>query len=110
MTILTGWAEAVAEAAAYDPERIRAVLADAHGHIRWRTAMGLPEPSRRLREAFELLEQQAKAVRPATDEWRLDQLLAATSDARPREREIERLVRQVLLATLEERRTRHTAR
>jgi hypothetical protein len=110
VTVLTGWAEAVAEAAAYDPERIGAVLADAHGHSRWRTALGVPEPSRRLREAFKLLEHQARAVGPASDEWRLDELLAATSDARPGERKTERLVRRVLLATLEERRTRQTAR
>jgi hypothetical protein len=110
VTILTGWAEAVAEAAAYDPERIAAVLADAHGHNGWRTALGLPEPSRRLREAFELLERRADAVGPLGDESRLDQLLATSSEARPDEPERERLVRRVLLATLEERHTRQAAR
>jgi hypothetical protein len=108
VTILTGWAEAVAEAAAYDPERIGPVLADAHGRSQWRTALGVPEPSPRLCEAFQLLEQQAKAVGPACDERGLDQLLAAASDACPGEGDTGRLVRRVLLATLEERQTRQS--
>src|SRR6476659_8860527 len=47
LTILTGWAEGVAEAAAYAPERIDAVLAAAHADATWRAEFGLPRPSRR---------------------------------------------------------------
>jgi hypothetical protein len=86
------------------------LLADAHGHSQWRTALGVPDPSPRLREALKLLEQQANPVGQASNERGLDQLLAAASDARPGEEESERLVRRVLLATLEERRTRQAAR
>jgi hypothetical protein len=48
LTILTGWAEGVSEAAAYAPERIDAVLADAHADATWRAELGLPQPSPRL--------------------------------------------------------------
>jgi hypothetical protein len=43
LTVLTAWAEAVSEAAAYAPQRIDALLAEARAGARWRARLGLPE-------------------------------------------------------------------
>ena len=110
LTILTGWAEAVAEAAAYAPERIAGILAEADGGRAWRAALGLPDPSVRLTKAFNLLKKRVRGLTPPGEAPTIEQLLKAASKARPGEREFERLVRRVLLATLEERRTRHNPR
>src|SRR6476659_6448039 len=86
LTILTGWAEGVAEAAAYAPERINAVLADAHADATWRAEFGLPHPSPRLADAMESL---SRVVHAATDvppgTPRYDELLTALSNDHPDE-------------------------
>ena len=51
LTILMSWAETVAEALTYAPERLDAVAADALG-APWRAALGISEPSSRLEERF----------------------------------------------------------
>src|SRR5262249_13202427 len=56
LTILCGWAEAVAEALAYAPSRIPAVLADAAADSPWRATLGLDEPSEPLRRAIRLMD------------------------------------------------------
>jgi hypothetical protein len=48
------WAETVAEALTYAPERLDAVAADALG-APWRAALGISEPSSRLEEALRLM-------------------------------------------------------
>jgi hypothetical protein len=115
LTILTAWAEGVAEAAAYAPERIDAVLAEAHADATWRAAFGLPQPSPRLRDALESLGRviRAAAVPPGT--LIFDAMRTALSKDDPDEGRLDRLVRQSLLAMLEARGTRqsrraHTAR
>src|SRR5215469_4468547 len=45
LTILTGWAQALAEALVYDPECVEALLADVRRNTRWRARLGIPEPS-----------------------------------------------------------------
>jgi len=42
LTILTGWAQALAEALVYDPECVEALLADAQGNSPWRAKLGIP--------------------------------------------------------------------
>src|SRR4029077_12306218 len=62
LTLLTAWAEAVAEAVSHAPERTAEVIADARPGARWRTAMGLPEPSARLGAAIGAMEQAVGAL------------------------------------------------
>ena len=52
-TVLTGWAEGVAEALAHAAERAGGLLADAQAGASWRTAFGISGPSPRLSEAIE---------------------------------------------------------
>jgi hypothetical protein len=63
LTILTGWAEGVTEAAATAPERVEALLAEARAGARWRADLGLPEPSPRLADAIESLTQRGSRSR-----------------------------------------------
>jgi hypothetical protein len=109
VTILTAWAEAVAEAVRYAPARAQALLAEAHGRAAWRATLGLPEPSPRLSEAFDLLEHVVRMATPPAGAPTAELLLTTASESPPRERELDRLVRRVLLATLEERLIRQPA-
>ena len=106
LSVLTAWAEAVVEAVSYAPERTAEVLADGRPGARWRTAMGLPEPSARLGAAIESMEQALGALDGADGEPTSDALLAAAAQDPPDQEPLDGLVRRVLLAMLEERRTR----
>ena len=64
LTILTGWAEAVAEALAYAPARAQAVLADARPGAPWRRDLGIAEPSARLSDAIDSIERALSAAIP----------------------------------------------
>jgi hypothetical protein len=108
LTILTAWAEGVSEAAAYAPERIDAVLADARAGATWRAALGLPEPSARLAEATESLGRLARAIAASPGEQLFDLLLTAAGEEHPGETTLDGLARRVLLSMLEERRTRQS--
>lgn len=106
LTVLTAWAEGVAEALACAPERVELVLADADAGARWRSAFGLAEPSARLDEAIQRM---SRAVRTATaenHEPRLDAVLRALNETRP-EPGLDRLVCRVLRSALEQRQARH---
>jgi hypothetical protein len=106
LTLLTAWAEAVVEAVSHAPERTAEVVTDARPGAPWRTAMGLPEPSARLGAAIESMEQTVRALEVADGEAMSDALLAATAQDPSDEDPLDGLVRRVLLAMLEERRTR----
>ena len=57
LTILSGWADAVAEAeASSSPEVVAAVLADARAGAAWRATFGLEAPSAALATALEALD------------------------------------------------------
>src|SRR5215831_18279005 len=62
LTILTGWTQALAEALAYEPECVEALLADAQGNTPWRAMFGIPEPSPRLNQAISFVSQAVRAV------------------------------------------------
>src|SRR5262249_45355503 len=47
LTILTGWAQTLAETLAFGPERVSELLADARAGAPWRAALGIVEPSAR---------------------------------------------------------------
>src|SRR5262249_7608557 len=108
LTVLTSWAEAVAEALAYSPERAEAVLADAQPGARWRAALGLPEPSPQLTKAVVSVRQSVRAAMPAAGRATLDAVLASVGKKRPSEPELERLAHRVLRSALEQRQMRRT--
>jgi hypothetical protein len=106
LSVLTAWAEAVVEVVSFAPERTAEVLAEGGRGAPWRVAMGLPEPSARLGAAIESMEQAVDALDVAHGEPTSDALLAAAAQDPPDEDPLDGLVRRVLLAMLEERRTR----
>jgi hypothetical protein len=108
LTILCGWAEAVAEALAYAPSRVAAVLSDAAAGSPWRATLGLNEPSERLGTAIQLMDDVVSSTALAGDP--LAAALAAVSDdSADGEDALTSLGRRVLLAALElrEARLRH---
>ena len=108
LTILCGWAEAVAEALAYAPSRVAAVLSDAAAGSPWRATLGLNEPSDRLRKAIQLMDDVVNNTAATSDH--LDAIRAAVSDdIASADDALTGLVRRVLLAALElrEGRRRH---
>jgi len=75
LTILTCWAEAVAEAIAASPDRLNTILDDARTGASWRRQLGVAEPSANLASALEDLARMvvsgtptAEAVLAAMDE------------------------------------------
>jgi hypothetical protein len=106
LTVLTSWAEAVVEVVSHAPERTAEVLAEGRPGAPWRAAMGLPEPSDRLAAAIESMEQALGALDVPDGVPTSDALLAAAAQDSPDEDPLDGLVRRVLLAMLEERRTR----
>jgi hypothetical protein len=105
LTVLCGWAEAVAEALAYAPSRVAAVLSDAAAGSPWRATLGLSEPSDPLRKAIQFMDDVVSNTAAAVDP--LDAMLAAVSDDDASgEGALTSLVRRVLLAALELRESR----
>ena len=109
LTVLTSWAEAVVEVVSHAPERTADVLAEGRPATPWRAAMGLPQPSGRLAAAIRSMEQAIGALDVPDGEPMWDALLAAAAQDSPDEEPLDGLVRRVLLAMLEERRTRQPA-
>jgi hypothetical protein len=106
LTVLTAWAEAVAEAIADAPPRAAAVVNEARVGAQWRAPLGLPEPSPRLSAAIEVLDREVRAAASMDGEATFDALLRAAKEERPGEQEPDAMVRRVLRSMLEQRRTR----
>jgi hypothetical protein len=106
LTVLTGWAEGVAEALTYAPERAAELLDDARPGAPWRLALGIPEPSTQLSEAIHSMGRQVQAATPRGGAPTFDALLTAAIDDEADENALDGLVRRVLLSMLEERITR----
>src|SRR5262249_33290127 len=109
VTVLTGWAQAVAEALAQAPEYVETLLANANSNVPWRAALRVPEPSQQLSEALSSLGRVVQAVMPPGGTPTTDALLSACREERLDERGLDRLVRRVLRSTLEQLRTRQAA-
>jgi hypothetical protein len=109
ITILTGWAEGVAEALAYMPERAQDLLADAGGGTPWRNALNLAEPTPLLTQAMESIGHALAAATPAGGVPSFDAALISAQESRPDEPPLERLTRRVLRSALEQLRTRQGA-
>jgi hypothetical protein len=93
LTILTGWAEAVAEALAASPDQLNTILDDARAGAPWRRQLRVAEPSADLASALEDL---TRMVVPGTPT--VEAVLAAM-DERPRGDD-GHLVRAVLRSVL----------
>ena len=107
LTVLTGWAEAVAEALAYTPARVQAVLADARPGAAWQSDLGIAEPSPRLSDAIDAIERALRAtMAPGGAPPSFDALLRAVQEDQPGESALDGLARRVLRSTLEQLRTR----
>jgi hypothetical protein len=106
VTVLTGWAEAVAEALAHGPDRLAAVLADARPDAPWRTALRLAQPGARLGDAIDSLRRFVVANASGNEAPAYDALLAAADDEAGDEKPLDRMVRRALRSMLEERQTR----
>jgi hypothetical protein len=106
LTITTVWAEAISEALAYAPEDLDDILSAARSGASWRAGLELPEPSARLSSAINSLSRLAAMVDSVSAPNRFEALRRAASDASPGESAVDRLMRLVLLAMLEQRRTR----
>jgi hypothetical protein len=108
LTILTGWAEGMAEALATVPDRALALLADAAPGASWRAALGISQPSPRLTQAIERLSLPVRAAAPTTGRLAFDAVLAATAqEDQPGEQELDALTCRVLRSALEQLRVRH---
>jgi hypothetical protein len=108
LTILCGWAEAAAEALAYAPSQVAAVLSNAAAGSPWRATLGLNEPSDPLRKAIQLMDDVVRNTAATSDHF--DAILAAVSDGiTTADDALTGLARRVLLAALElrEGRLRH---
>jgi hypothetical protein len=106
LTVLTGWAQSLAEALALAPDRVPALLADARAESGWRSALGVAEPTNRLREAFEIMTQIAQSAAPRDGRAALETVLAASEPGPHDQPGLDQLVRRVMRATLEQTRTR----
>src|SRR5262245_22810128 len=90
LTVLTCWAEAVAEALAASPDQLDTVLADAPPGAPWRRQLGVAEPSADLASALEDLARIVVSGPPTVE------AVLAAMDERPRGGDYGLLVRAVL--------------
>jgi hypothetical protein len=105
ITILTSWAEGVAEALAHAPERTKDLLTDAGEGASWRDAFTLAEPTPRLSQAIESMQTLTLATL-ADGAPSFDAVLISSRSTHPDESPLDRLTRRVLRSALEQLRTR----
>jgi len=103
LTILTSWAEAVAEALVFARNRVEALLADAQAGTPWRAELQISEPSPPLNHAIIGMAQTVRTAAATGSALPLDALLHAIPDSQPDEPALDRLVRAVLRSALEQR-------
>jgi hypothetical protein len=105
VTVLTGWAEALAEMLAFAPERAEAVVAEANRDASWRAVFGIAAPSQSLSQAIESL---ARTLRGDVPDMvaTFDAVLSSSRADRSGESSLDRLARRVLQSALEQRLTR----
>lgn len=106
LTILTGWAQALAEVLAYEPQYVPLLLADAEAGAAWRVAFNLPQPSFRLNEALRIMVHIVSEAIGIGTVPAIEALHLSCRDARSTKHGLDGLVRRVLWATLEQLRTR----
>ncbi|HET8921999.1 MAG TPA: hypothetical protein VFN26_03270 [Candidatus Acidoferrum sp.] len=106
LTILTGWAQAMAEVLEHAPDCVEALLAEAQAGAPWRAPLRIAEPSPQLSEAICFMGRTVRAVMSREGVPTLDALQVSCCEGRPEETRLEMLVRRVLRSALEQIRTR----
>jgi hypothetical protein len=105
LTILTSWAEAIAEVLAFAPTSIEALAADVQPGARWRDELRLCEPSPPLGHAIHRLVQTARTAVTEGDDLPLDTALLATASAERDQSALDGLADAVLRSALQQRQT-----
>jgi len=106
LTILTGWAQALAEALVYAPERVEIMLANAQADAPWRAALQIAELSPQLSKAICFMRQAARAVMSQEDMPTLDAWQSSCAEHLPEDDRLEMLVHRVMQSMLEQLRAR----
>jgi hypothetical protein len=106
LTILTGWAEAVAETLAYAPHQTLPVLGEAAADASWRGSFGLLQPPAPVAQAIEAVERVVQRSIQGQSTPTFDAVLAATQTPQHEESALEGLARRVLRSTLDQLRSR----
>ena len=106
LTILTGWAQALAEAITNAPECVDVLLANAEAGAPWRQAFQIPEPSAQLSQAIYLLGRAVRSVSFSEGVPTLELLQNSSGEAQPEQHGVQTLVYKVLQSMLEQLRTR----
>jgi len=107
LTILTSWAEALAEALAFAPASIEALAADARPGAPWRDELQVGEPSPPLRRAIDRMAQTARTAAASGGDPPLEAALLAAGGSQPGQSALDRLACAVLRSALQQRQTRH---
>jgi hypothetical protein len=94
LTILTCWAEAIAEALTASPDQLTTILDDARAGAQWRRQVGVAEPSPGLASALEDLARMAVSGAPTVE------AVLASIDKGPGDGDYGQLVRAVLRSKL----------
>jgi hypothetical protein len=94
LTILTDWAEAIAEVIAASPQQLNTILGDARVGASWRRHFGLAEPSAHLASALEDL------ANMAVSDVRIVKAAEAAMGERPSGGDYSQLVRVILSSKL----------
>jgi hypothetical protein len=94
LTILTCWAEAVAEAIRASTDQLNTILDDARAGASWRRQLGVAEPSADLASALEDLARTVVSGTPTVE------AVLAAMDERPRTGDYSYLVRAILRSKL----------
>ena len=106
ITVVTSFAQAMAEALTYSPGCVETLLADSRRDAEWRKEFGIAEPSRQLGAALELVDQTIRAASPPGNPPTFTAVLAAVREEPQSESTLQRVVRRVLRSTLEQRQLR----
>ena len=106
LTILTGWAQALAEALAYAPECVDVLLANARAGAPWRETFQIAEPPAQLSQAIYFLGRAVRAVSFSEGVPTLELLQNSSAEGQPEQHGLEMLVFRVLQSMLEQLRTR----
>jgi hypothetical protein len=106
LTILTSWAEGLAEALAVAPKRIDTLAADAQAGAPWRGELRICEPSAALRHAISGIFRAAQRAAAAAGDPPLNAALLEVHGTQPGQPPLDRLARAALRSALQQRQAR----
>jgi hypothetical protein len=107
LTILTSWAEAIAEALAFAPASIETLAADTRSGAPWREQLRICEPSPQLRNSISRIAEIARAAVAADNKAPIAAALRAACENQASESAVERVACAVLRSALQQRQTAH---